>query len=53
MERNVGELLIGGFAVVIACNGVLECLIWGAVVHHFAVDLGEDPVVSLPIVSDL
>ena len=33
-------------------NDILHCLVWGGVVHHTSVFLGEYPVVSLPVIAN-
>lgn len=53
MERNVGKLLFGGLVLIVTSNGVLEGLIWSAIIHHSSVVLGEYPIFSLPVIPDL
>lgn len=53
VKQNQGELLFWRFAVIISPDGILKRFIGSGVVHHFPAVLTEDPVFTLPVLSEL
>ena len=52
MEGNHGQLVHFGFIGVVVVENILQGTVGSVVAHHFAVILGEYPVVPLPIGPD-